>query len=136
MHDLLAHAKVVVAVAPTAGSPGTMTATAVDGSGFRRVHYTLLLGAMTSTSDVNAKVTECATSGGSYDDITSAALTEIADTGGGAVYTIDVPVNGAKPFQKVVVVVAHAASVNGVIAHLLEYYHGKPTQTAGESIRV
>lgn len=109
--------KFVVANIPTATGT-TLASTAVDGTGYARATYVLTTGTAGTGATLDMKITECATSGGSYTDITSAALTQIADTGGSKTYIIDVPVNSAKPFQKTVLAAAvgtFAASCGAVL---------------------
>jgi hypothetical protein len=107
--------KTLSAIAPSAGGAGTMTAIAMDWTGFDFVQYTLNLGVATSGGTVDMKVTECATSGGTYTDITSAALTQVTKAAGDSkTENIDVKVNPAKPFQKIVLVVGTAAFPNSV----------------------
>lgn len=139
-HKLLADAfKPVQAVAPTAGSPGTMTATAVSAAGFERCLFILNVGAITNTGTVDMYIQSATSSGGSYANtsLTGAALTQIADTGGGKLYTIDVPVPTARPYLKAVVVTGTAAAVNGVVAILYRGTNALPiTQTIQESITI
>lgn len=120
-HALAAISKFVTAIAPSAGGAGTMTAIAVDCAGFDRACYELNLGVATATAVIDMKITECATSGGSYDDITGAALVQVTKAAGDSkVECIDVKVNPAKPFQKAVVVTTNAAFPNSVTAHLYQ----------------
>lgn len=97
--------KVVNANIPTATGTA-LASTVVDGTGFSRCMYVLSTGAAGTGATLDMKITESATSGGSYADITSAALVQLADTGGSKLYTISVPVNPAKPFQQTVLTAA------------------------------
>ena len=109
--------KCVVANIPTATGTA-LASTVVDGTGYARATYILTTGTAGTGATLNMKITESATSGGSYADITAAALVEIADTGGSKTYLIDVPVNSAKPFQKTVLAAAvgtFAASCGAVL---------------------
>lgn len=115
---ILGHCKVVLASAPHVGTAGTMTATAVDGRGFDRACFIIAVGAMTNTATLDAKITDCATSGGSYANTAGTALTQLDDTNGGTVYTIDVPVKAASPFMKTLIVTGTAAAVNSAICIL------------------
>ena len=115
--------KIAVANIPTATGTA-LASTAVDGTGFSRITYVLTTGTAGTGATLNMKITESATTGGSYADITSAALTEIADTGGSKTYVIDVPVNSAKPFQKTVLAAAvgtFAASCSAVLYRQVSY---------------
>lgn len=109
--------KVVVANIPTATGT-TLASTAVAAAGYSRVAYTLITGAAGTGATLDMKITESDATGGSYSDITSAALTQIADTGGSKIYIIDVPVNPAKPFQKTVLAAAVGTFAAAVTATL------------------
>lgn len=117
-HTLLADKKVVKASAPHIGTAGTMTATAVDGTGFDRACFIIEIGAMENTATLNAQITDCATTGGSYANTAGTALTEVADTGGGTIHTIDIPVKAARPFMKTLIVTGTAAAVNSAVCIL------------------
>lgn len=122
--------KIVNAVIPTAGAIGASTATVVDGSaGYDRVMFVLSTGAAAATSTMSYKIQSSATSGGSYADVSGAALSALDDTGGSKQYVIDMPVSTAKPFFKVVAAVGTATMANSTIAIL---YRGDnyPVSTA------
>ena len=111
--------KIVNAVVPTAGAVATMTAVAVNGTGYARVSFVLSTGAAATGATLDCKIQSCATSGGSYADVTSAALTQIlAASGASKQYVIDMPVNSAKPFMKVVAVVGTDTFANSCLAIL------------------
>ncbi len=115
---ILGHSKIVMASVPHVGTAGTMTATAVDGRGFDRACFVISLGAMANTATLDAKITDCATIGGSYVNTAGSGVTQIADTGGSTVHTIDVPVKADRPFMKTLIVTGTAAAVNGAICIL------------------
>ena len=114
--------KIVNAVIPTVGSAGAMTATVVDGTGYDRCMFVLTTGAATTGATGTFKIQSSATSGGSYADVTSAALTNLADTDGSKQFVIDMPVNPAKLFMKVVGTTVTQPIANSTIAIL---YRGK-----------
>ena len=118
MPDLLATSKVVMASIPHVGTAGTMTATAVDGRGFDRACFIISIGAMTNTATLDAKITDCDTAGGSYTNTAGSPITQVADTGGSTVHTIDVPVKAARPFMKTLIVTGTAAAVNSAVCIL------------------
>lgn len=103
--QLLDKIKVVNANIPTA-SGTTLASTVVAGAGFDRVMFLLTTGAAATGATLNMKITSSDATGGSYADVTDAALTEIADTGGSKQFIIDMPVNSAKPFMKTVLAAA------------------------------
>ena len=128
--------QVAKALAAHIGTAGTMTATAVNASGYDRVLYVVQTGAATATATLDCKMSESATTGGTYANVAASALTQVADTGGGQMHTIDVPVNAAKPFQKLVLVTGTAAFVNAAVAILYGGNHQVPTQGATQAIVV
>lgn len=117
--QLVDKVKVVNAVVPTAGSIGAATATVVDGSaGYDRVMFILSTGAAGTGATMSYKIQSSATSGGTYADVTSAALTALDDTGGSKQYIIDMPVSAAKPYFKVVSTIGTGTFANSSIAVL------------------
>ncbi len=128
--------QIAKALAAHVGTAGTMTATAVDARGYDRVLYVIQLGAAANTATFDCKMGESATTGGSYANVAASALTQVIDTGGGQMHTIDVPVNAAKPFQKLYTVTGTAAFVNAAVAILYGGNHQVPTQNATQAIVV
>ena len=128
--------KVVQAVAPTIGTAGTMTATEVNATGFNSVVFAISVGAMTNTATLDAYVQSATTTGGSFANTSGAALTQVADTGGGKIYLIDMPVNKDRAFLKLIIVTATAAAVNGAQAWLYNAYREPVTQTAPQTVVV
>jgi hypothetical protein len=89
------------AVVPATKSTGALTPVAVDAQGFDRVRYVVELGAFGTSASFDAEITESATSGGSYTLITGSGMTAATGAKASKVILIDVPVNSAKPYQKV-----------------------------------
>ena len=116
--------KIVLAVAPSAGSVATYTPIVVDGTGFDRVKFVIATGAAgAGNSTMSFKVQSSATSGGSYADVSGAAsagLTKAANASTIQVY--DFPVDPAKPFMKAVGAVGTDTLANCIIAEL---YNGR-----------
>lgn len=127
--------KIVNAVVPSAGAAGTMTAIAVDGTGYDRVMFILTTGAATSGATGTFKITSSAATGGTYTDVSGAALTNLADTDGSKQFVVDMPVAAAKPFFKVAGTTVTQPIANSTIAIL---YRGKTypvaTSYAGEAV--
>lgn len=100
-------------LAITAGSKsaGAVTATVVNGSSFDRVQYVITLGAFGTNAGYDASVTESATAGGSYTAIASSGMTAVTGAAANTLVIIDVPVNSAKPFQKLLSTASTAAVV-------------------------
>ena len=127
--------KIVNAVVPTVGSAGAMSATVVDGTGYDRCMFILTTGAATAGATGTFKIQSSATSGGSYADVSGAALTNLADTDGSKQFVVDMPVDPAKLFMKVVGTTVTQPIANSTIAIL---YRGKTypvaTSYAGEAV--
>jgi hypothetical protein len=123
--------KPVVGTAPFAATAGTVTGSAIDRTGFTRMTLVAAVGAATGTPTsftVNSKVTHCDTSGGSYVDLTGAAITAMTAAGVGQK---EIDLKGAKQFLKIVTVTAFVGgttptSPNSVLAIL----SGADTQPA------
>ena len=126
------YVKTVKSVAAAIPSSAAITATAVDASGgFDRARHVIQLGAFGATSTFDAEVLESAATGGTYTKITGADMTVLASTGAGKTIIIDVPVNSAKPFQKL----RGTAGVSTVaLAATCDLYNGSRTlPTADDS---
>jgi hypothetical protein len=104
-----------------------ITATAVDGSGFDRVAHVIQLGSFGTSAGFDAEITESATSGGSYTLIASSGMTAVTASAANKVVLIDVPVNSAKPFQKIRSTAATAAIGVSVVALCYMGSGSKPT---------
>ena len=95
-----------VALRPVAASTA-QTGVAIDTRGFDSLMVTVENGAATGTPDsytVDAKITECATSGGSYTDITGAAITQMTANNKSAQIRLDGLNDGTRlRYMKVVV---------------------------------
>ena len=119
MDYLLQNCKVVPAVVPTAGTVAAMTATVVNATGFSRALFVVATGAAATGATLDAKIQKSSASGGTYSDVTGAALTQVtAAAGASKVYGIDVTVDPAKPFMKVVGAVATDTFANGSVCIL------------------
>lgn len=102
-----------LAIAPASLATAAATAVAVDASGgFDRVCHIINVGTITTTGgSFDAEITESATSGGSYTLIASSGMVAVTNANQNKVILIDVPVNNAKPYQKI-----RATSVKTVLA--------------------
>lgn len=110
--------KQVLACVPSAGAATAMTAVVVDGTGYKRAFYTLATGAQATGGTMTLKVQESDASGGTYADITSAALANLGASSGSKIYTLDIPVNPAAPFQKIVGTIGTDTIANAIICTL------------------
>ena len=106
----------VQALAPVSKSAGTTTSSAIDLTGFSKASLLVDIGVISSSGTVDCKVQASATSGGSYADITGAAITQATQAGGdsGSQQLVDFEIPVGKPFVKTVLVNATAAAVQGV----------------------
>lgn len=119
LKDLPTNMKVVMAVAPTAGGTGALTATEVDGRGFDRVLFVLSTGAAGTGATLTPKIQSSATSSGSFADVTSAAFTQLtAAAAASKQFVIDMPVNPARPFMNVVGTIGTQTMANSCVAIL------------------
>jgi len=74
--------KTVLGIAPIAQAASEVLSAAIDTAGYNSGLIEVMVGAATGTPDsysVACKVTECATSGGSYADVSGATATLAAD---------------------------------------------------------
>lgn len=116
---LLDKVKIVNAVVPTAGAVAALTATEVDGTGYSRVMWVLSTGAAAAGATLAFKIQSAAATGGSFADVTDADFTSLeAASGASKQYVLDMPVNPAKPFMKVVGAVGTDTFANSCIAIL------------------
>ena len=105
-----------VALAPVSKSAGTTTSSAINLTGYSAASLLVNIGVISSSGTVDCKVTASATEGGTYTDITGAAITQATQAGSGSgtsqLVDFDIPVG--KPFVKTVLVNATAAAVQCV----------------------
>lgn len=77
-------------VDPQSASSGAKTTGWIKADKHNRFLCQIVLGAMTATATINAKLEQANTSGGGgAKDITNKALTQVADTGGSKTYAIN-----------------------------------------------
>lgn len=103
----------VKAVNPIAAS-AAQTSAAIDTKGYNSGVVVVVNGAATGTPDsytVDAKVQDCATSGGSYADVSGVAITQI--TADGKIATIRLDGLGGASFKRFIKVVVTPALTGG-----------------------
>jgi len=111
--------KIMPTVVPSAGAAAGMTEIEVDGTGFSRVLWVIFTGAAATGATLDFKVQSATTTGGSFADVSSAALTQVlAASGASKFFGIDMAVNPAKPFMKPVGVVGTDTFANACFAIL------------------
>ena len=89
------------AIVPGTKSTGAITSVAVDAQGFDRVLHLIELGAFGASAGFDAEITESASAAGTYTLIASSGMVAATAAKANKVILIDVPVNSAKPFQKI-----------------------------------
>jgi hypothetical protein len=106
-----------VSLAPVSKSAGTTTGSAIDLTGYQSGVLIVNAGVIASSGTVDCKVQSSATSGGTYADITGAAITQMTEAGGdsGSTQSINFELTAGKPFVKTVLVNATAAAVQDVL---------------------
>lgn len=78
---LVDNTAVVDVIDPDANAAGTITGAAVDMSKYERVTFYVMAGTLGSSATLDFKVQAATTSGGSYADVTGAAITQLTDAG-------------------------------------------------------
>lgn len=109
--------KISILSTTTAGAAGTsaITSSALDMTGFDGALIIVPLGTIVSGSATSLKLTDCATTGGSYADVAGTNQT-IADTDDDKLVYIDIA-RPALPFIKVVVTRAtQNSTIGGIVA--------------------
>lgn len=95
----------LVGIAPIAAS-SAQTSSAIDTLGYNSATFVVSNGAATGTPSsytVDAKVQECATSGGSYTDVSGATITQITADGGTKVIRVEGLGTSRQRYLKIVV---------------------------------
>lgn len=138
MHNLPGSMKIVPAVPATAGSVAAFTAVEVNGTGYSRACFVVDLGTAASGGTFDCKVTNSDVTGGTFHDVTGAALTQVTKAAGdGKVEIIDMPITTDHPILKLSGSVGTGAWPNSAICIL---YNGSrinpPTQAAGQTIQL
>lgn len=107
---------VVVALAPVSKSAGTTTSSAVDMTGFGGGALLVNAGVIGSSGTVDCKIQSSATSGGSYTDVTGAAITQMTQAGGdsGTSQLVSFDMPAGHTHVKTVLTNATAAAIQGV----------------------
>jgi hypothetical protein len=100
MEGLLSDRLAIVSVIdPDAYATGTHLGDAIDMMMHRKIMTIVQAGVFASTATVDCKLTECATSGGTYTDISGKAITQLTEAGSDddkqAVINLDVSEMGA-----------------------------------------
>lgn len=104
--------------AGTVNPAGGLSA-AIDGTNYKSGTLVVYAGNVTaSTGEITAKMQASATSGGSYADITSAAITGFGPSDDNTVQYVDFDFPAGKPFVKVVLTAAEATDVSSAIVLL------------------
>lgn len=137
-HLLLSEAKIVPAIPATAGAVAAFTAVEVDGTGYSRACFVIDLGTAAANGTFDCKVTNSDVSGGTFHDVTDAALAQVLKAAGdGKVEIIDMPIAADHPILLLAGSVGTGAWPNSAVCIL---YKGSrinpPTQAAGQVIQL
>jgi len=105
-----------VALAPVSKSAGATTSSAIDLTGYSKAALVVSVGVIASSGTVDCKVQASATSGGSYADITGAAIAQMTEAGSdsGKTLQVDFEIPNGKPFVKTVLTNGTAAAIQSV----------------------
>ena len=114
--QLTDRATVAVALAPVSKTAGTTTSAAVSMIGFGGGALLVNAGVIGTSGTVDCKITTSAATGGTYTDVTGAAITQMTQAGGGSgtsqLVSFDMPTGHTH--VKTVLVNATAAAIQGV----------------------
>ena len=72
---------IVATIDPDAYAASTVLTDAIDMSKFRRVMFIVMAGTLGASATLDFKVTECATSGGTYSDLSGKSITQLTQAG-------------------------------------------------------
>ncbi len=136
MNQLISGTKFLPAITVTAGAAGStdITGTVIDTASFEGVAFIVQLGAIVSGAVTSIKVQECATSGGTFTDVTGATLT-IADTDDEDIKVIDY----RRPTQRYVLLYVDRATQNATLTAIAALYGSRDkivTQVAASTVVV
>ena len=104
------------ALAPVSKSAGSTTSAAIDLTGYSGGSLLVSAGVIASSGTVDCKIQTSTATGGSYTDLTGAAITQMTEAGGdsGSSQLVDFKCPAGSPFVKTVLVNATAAAIQGV----------------------
>lgn len=126
MERILEELKAVNNIVPAVRSAGTVNGGAIDTDGYDEAAFVVNVGTIVNTNSdttLDVKVQECDTSGGTYADITDAAITQLAYTDDDVIATINVRLGGRanrKRYVRAVGVVAGTDSAAYGVAAMLK----------------
>ena len=101
MNDLIRRVAVRQAIVPIHATTGhATTATEVNATGYSRALWVVDVGAMDAAAVIEMKVQHATATGGTFSDMTSAALTNVTSAGASKLCLIDHAVNPSYPFLK------------------------------------
>jgi len=135
MHNLFENAKVGLVCSPQLKDDGAATVTYIDTKGWDHATFLLATGAV--DIELDAKVQECDTSGGTYADITDAAITQLDadDDDVMAAIEIDLTAGVRKRYLKPVITAGDGTTgcyVAGVV--ILTRGEASPANAAGAGL--
>jgi len=136
MHQLSRTVKSVLVCPPQSVTADVAAVTYADRAGFNRARFLLSIGALTNTKTANAKLQECDTSGGTYADISGAAITQV--TGGASdtnkLYAIEVDLTKGARKRYLKPVITIGAAGTALVAAVIELFQAEAApDTAAEA---
>lgn len=117
-------------------SSGSALGSVIDASGFDRVCYFVSAGSGAAGATLDIQITESAGSAGTFTDITGGSIVQVTDSTDETTFTVDVPTNSAKPYQKAKRTSASAAMAFAVIAVPYGGNHTNPPTLEETEVRV
>lgn len=117
-------------------SSGSGNGSSVNATGFDRVCYFITCGSGAAGATLDIQITESATTGGTFTDITGGSVVQVTDSTDETTFTVDVPTNSAKPFQRAKRTSATAAMAFSVIAIPYGGNHSHPPTLEQTEVRV
>ncbi len=114
------HTKIVHVIDPDVQTAAAYTSAAIDTKGYEYITYIVSAGTLGSSATLDFKVTECDTSGGTYADVSGAAITQMTQAGSDSDTSVALTVRCAdtERYHKGVLTVATATSDAGAVAFL------------------
>lgn len=120
MKNLSDVSKTAVAVAAQTTS-AALTATKVNGTGFKRARFVFNLGVPLTGASFNASIYNASTSGATFSLITGASLAQITEGAASCVAIVDTAINPSYPWLQVS---GAAANSNYPASCIVELYQG------------
>lgn len=128
MSHLIYNIEPVVAITPATMTAATHSGVTIDGTGYDRAAFIMMLGSGAGASTMTFQISKSATSAGTYTIATGASFVSFSST---ATITnrcamMDIPVDPAKPWMRVVDTVGTATLDGACLCLLYDGTHTRP----------